>query len=304
MEEFRRPLVEEGTAETPEAVGSHPINLDRQGSVANSLLGDRAPLSDEDDKDGRDVRANRADGEAGAPLLRPNGGESDPQPAPLATLLRSPSFWGATTNLSKVILGASMMTLPRTFNLLGLVAGVCLLVGVGVLTHVTLVGIVAAADIAGTHSYGGTVLRVLGPRAVRLFNVALLLSVLGLEVVVLVVAGDLLVGRPPEYGGLLEEMLPALDPQAWYLDRRTVLAAVTCLLLAPLVSMRNMARLAPVNAVGVASIGLLAACCAGLAAAAAAQGASHPLRLLPDWRGLGDTGVAKAMQLAGLLPML
>lgn len=67
---------------------------------------------------------------------------------------------------------------------------------------------------------------------------------------------------------------------------------------------RSLELLAPLNAVGVAAIALLAAVAAGLAAQGVARGSAFPLPLLPQWQLLGPTPGAQLQALTAVLPVL
>jgi hypothetical protein len=75
---------------------------------------------------------------------------------------------GSGVNLTKVILGAGMMAVPKAFQMLGAVPGTAFFVAIGWLTHVTLArGLIFSTDAAGsgTKSYAALVRGLLGPRA-------------------------------------------------------------------------------------------------------------------------------------------
>jgi hypothetical protein len=71
-----------------------------------------------------------------------------------------------------------------------------------------------------------------------------------MEVVFVVVLGDILIGTAPEYGGLLPEWTGASPAHCIWLRRDVVLGAVSLLVLLPLAAMRSMERLAVVNIIG------------------------------------------------------
>lgn len=71
-----------------------------------------------------------------------------------------------------------------------------------------------------------------------------------MEVVFVVVLGDILIGTAPEYGGLLPEWTGASPAHCFWLRRDVVLGAVSLLVLLPLAAMRSMERLAVVNIIG------------------------------------------------------
>jgi solute carrier family 38 (sodium-coupled neutral amino acid transporter), member 2 len=106
------------------------------------------------------------------------------------------TFWPCTFNIAKVLMGAGMMALPRAFALLGWVCGGLMLLAVGLLTFTTLCGMVAATEQArpAARSYGALVRRLLGPRAEAVLGVAIVGNCFVLNIVFLVIMGDILVG--------------------------------------------------------------------------------------------------------------
>jgi amino acid permease len=129
--------------------------------------------------------------------------------APAAAAAPADTFWPCTFNIGKVLMGAGMMALPRAFALLGWVCGTVMLLAVGGLTFLTLVGLVKAVELArqqdrqqagggGTappvRSYGALVRRLLGPRAEAALGMAIVGNCFVLNIVFLVIMGDILVG--------------------------------------------------------------------------------------------------------------
>jgi solute carrier family 38 (sodium-coupled neutral amino acid transporter), member 2 len=161
-------------------------------------------------------------------------------------------------------------------------------------------------------------------------QIAVLANCAVMNVVFVVVLGDILLGSAPNYAGVLPEAVRAAaaagwlppgvptspsDPWGWLLGRPAVLGVVSLCILLPLSLARSMSALAPVNIIGVASNAGFAALLLSLAGAAVAAGTAAPLDLLPDWAALlpagtsgssgGAAGVAAAaVALAGVAPVL
>ncbi|WIA09716.1 hypothetical protein OEZ85_009100 [Tetradesmus obliquus] len=220
------------------------------------------------------------------------------------------TFWPCTFNLSKVIMGAGMMAIPRAFNLLGLLPGLAIMALMACLTFFTLAGLISAtAATQAGGSYGALVRKTVGGAAEYSLQLAVLANCYVMNVVFVVVFGDLLLGTAPEYAGLLPELLRMLgaapDPTScWWLGRPFVLGMLSLLVLLPLASMRSMEKLAVVNIIGVASNGLFAALVLALAGRAAALGQIKPPQLLPDLSQLGSSPVVVAIALASIVPVL
>lgn len=146
-----------------------------------------------------------------------------------------------------------MMAIPRAFMLLGLLPGGAVMLAMGFLTFFTLSELISASEVvAAGGSYGALVRATLGRRADTILQLAVLTNCYVMNVVFVVVLGDILLGSEPDYGGLLPEwsgVSPA-EGAVWWLRRDVVLAAVSLLVLLPLAAMRSMERLAVVNIIG------------------------------------------------------
>ncbi|KAG2495876.1 hypothetical protein HYH03_006114 [Edaphochlamys debaryana] len=238
-----------------------------------------------------------------APLLHPSGGSNASSFHHSEAALKS-NFWDCTLNLTKVILGAGIMALPRAVALLGWGAGLALLLSVGVLTHFTVHGLVYASDRLKQDTYSGLVRAALGPLPEKVLQLAMLFGCLGFEVVYVDIIGDLLLGEAPQWDGLITTWLPAEDRTLWFVGRPFVLLLLAALVLAPLASLRTMGHLGAVNAVGLLSLVFFAGTTVWLGAAAALQGTGHSLPAAPDWGALGRDTASRATALLAVVPIL
>ncbi|GBF92964.1 amino acid transporter [Raphidocelis subcapitata] len=209
-------------------------------------------------------------------------------------------------NLSKVILGAGLMAMPKAMFLLGVVPGTFLMVAIGLLTHYTLAtGLIASSDRLGAKSYAALVSRTLGVRAEGLLQLSVFVTCWVMEVVFLVVIADILVGHPPDFHGLISELTGATGRAAS--SRPLVLGVLCAFVLLPLGSMRSMEHLATVNIIGVASNAVFALLMLVLLAAACARGLAVPPPLMPRWGELSREaggGVGAALVLASTAPII
>lgn len=124
-------------------------------------------------------------------------------------------------------------------------------------------------------------------------------------VVFLVVIGDILIGDPPEYHGLIRELTGITGGLA--ASRPLVLGTLCALVLLPLGSMRSMDRLAAVNIIGVGSNGVFAVLMVVLLAASTRCGQARVPPLWPQWGALveGRGGAfGAAMCLASTVPVI
>lgn len=112
-------------------------------------------------------------------------------------------------------------------------------------------GLISASAATGAgSSYGALVRHTIGTKAETVLQWAVLANCYIMEVVFVVVLGDILIGTAPDYGGVLPEWT-GRDPAAcFWLRRDVVLAAISLLVLLPLALMRSMAKLAVVNIIG------------------------------------------------------
>ncbi|KAG2437215.1 hypothetical protein HXX76_005878 [Chlamydomonas incerta] len=245
-------------------------------------------------------------GELEAPLLAPAASASsaaDFRHSEYTQPLKS-NFWDCTTNLTKVILGAGIMALPRAVALLGCGLGISLLVVVGLLTHFTVHGLVLASDRCRRDTYSSLVRTALGPIPEKVLQATMLLGCLGFEVVYIDIIGDLLLGEAPTYDGLITTWLPQEDRQQWWVGRQLVLAALALGVLAPLGSLRTMGGLGVVNLVGLASLGGFAGATVWLAVAAVTLGRAYELPLGPDLPALGSTTAQQVTGALAVVPIL
>ncbi|MEW5298792.1 MAG: hypothetical protein WDW36_001875 [Sanguina aurantia] len=219
------------------------------------------------------------------------------------------TFWPTSMTMTKAILGAGMMVIPKAFQMLGAVLCSLFLILVAGLTWFTISGLVYAAEKTGKRTFAAVVRTCCGKPAKWGLLVAMCANCFGLCVVYVVILGDCLLGEAPEFAGLIRQIRPSLDPAVWYMGRKPVLAATTAGLLAPLALFANLngRGMGVVNAVGVVSVVLLAAAMVVLAVAAHLQGLAYQIPLFPDWellRGPGHTTLAGVLSIIAVLPIL
>ncbi|GIL81254.1 hypothetical protein Vretimale_1187 [Volvox reticuliferus] len=214
------------------------------------------------------------------------------------------NFWECTFNLTKVILGAGIMALPKAVALLGWGWGMSLLVVVGLLTHFTVHGLIYASDCSRRDTYSALVRTALGPLPEKVLQATMLLGCLGFEVVYIDIIGDMLIGDEPELDGLITTWLPDELRHAWWVGRPFVLAALTVVVLAPLMSLRTMNHLGAVNVMGLLSLVGFAAATCWLGLAAVTNGSAHELPFGPDMAGLGPDTASRITSALAVVPIL
>ncbi|EFJ48238.1 hypothetical protein VOLCADRAFT_90925 [Volvox carteri f. nagariensis] len=214
------------------------------------------------------------------------------------------NFWECTFNLTKVILGAGIMALPKAVAMLGWGLGMSLLVVVGLLTHFTVHGLVYASDRCRRDTYSALTRTALGPLAEKVLQAAMLLGCLGFEVVYIDIIGDLLIGDEPDRDGLVTAWLPSHLRHEWWVGRPFVLAILTVAVLAPLTSLRTMNHLGAVNVVGLLSLVGFAGATCWLGLAAVTQGSAYQMPFGPDMEGLGPDTASRITSALAVVPIL
>ncbi|KAI7843066.1 hypothetical protein COHA_003238 [Chlorella ohadii] len=244
-----------------------------------------------DDKDVR-FAARPPGGEAYQPLLHepPPHGEVGPTTEELQrrTLLSS------GINLSKAIMGVGILALPRVFSLLGIGTATLWLAFIALLSYASMHMLTKATARTGLANYSDLVKDRLGLFAQAVHDLSIIANCFGMMVVYLVVIGDVLVGEGKAEGLLSEDCG----------DRRTVLAVVTLLLLAPLVSATRTRATVGASALGVAAVLIWAAITLMLFLLAASNGQLHHMHWWPTSGTFKSKGFESAVQMVGVLPIL
>eukprot|EP00877_Chromochloris_zofingiensis_P001527 jgi/Chrzof1/11375/Cz05g34150.t1 len=212
------------------------------------------------------------------------------------------SFWPCVFNLSKVIMGAGMMAVPKAFFLLGWATGTVLMVSIAGLTFFTLAGLIHATDRLGAHSYASLVRMTLGPKVELALQLAVFVNCYIMNMVFLVVIGDILVGTPGACNGIICELTGISHGPL--VNRQLVLCVLTLVPLFPLASMHTMEKLAVVNIIGVLANGLFALTTLALAVSAYFQGVLQPISAAPQWQSLGKGPLMITLSLAGIAPVI
>ncbi|PSC67577.1 hypothetical protein C2E20_8765 [Micractinium conductrix] len=210
----------------------------------------------------------------------------------------------ATANLATTIIGAGIMALPRAFATLGIVLGMGSLAGVFVLSLFSLNALVRVSRLTHRWSYHEVVAAEYGPSGLLALRLAIIVNNAGSMIVYLIIIGDMLVGVPPDFNGLLTNLLGVHDPSVWYVSRPVVLAAACLLILAPLLSLRDLGRLGPMSTAGVVIAGGFAASVVGVTGIAIAKGQIGDFHWLPTPDMMGDTLQHQAVTLLSVLPVI
>uniref|UniRef100_A0A1D2A8A4 Amino acid transporter transmembrane domain-containing protein n=2 Tax=Auxenochlorella protothecoides TaxID=3075 RepID=A0A1D2A8A4_AUXPR len=210
----------------------------------------------------------------------------------------------ATANLATTIMGAGIMALPRAFATLGLGLGFGLLMAVFALSFFSLDALVRCAAIARRGTYAELVHAEFGMLGSRLLEGSIVLNNAGTMIIYLIIIADVLVGVPPHYSGLVTNLVGIHDPAVWYVSRPVVVGALCVLCLAPLLSLRDLALLAPASTAAVGVAGAFALSVLGIAGRAAWTGRLAAFRWLPSAEALGGSPARIALTLLSVLPVI
>lgn len=212
------------------------------------------------------------------------------------------NYWDCTTALTKAIIGAGMMPIPYAFNLLGWSLGSAMLVGVALVSYWTMAVMVQGSAETGESSYSSLVGRVLGPGGEALLQAALFGFCFGVMAVYLVVCGDVLAGAPGAANGLMSELFGVKSGPL--LQRSNIILGLAGLACLPLVSIRDISKLAVFNLVGVGAVVLLGAAAGLLGVVALINGTAFAPPAAPNLAAFGSTNIKVVMGLAGVVPII
>ncbi|GJP37152.1 hypothetical protein CLOM_g21591 [Closterium sp. NIES-68] len=215
-------------------------------------------------------------------------------------------FAGATVssgifNLSTSIIGAGIMGLPATLNVLGLPLGVLLLVAMGLLTELSIEVLVNASAVRRIWTYSGLVVEDCGQRSRLVLDLAVLVNNVGMCTVYLIIVADVVAGTSWQHAtsspveamreaslheGLLAEW--GLVAGAWWPMRPIVIISTMLLVLAPLVSLKHVDSLHYTSALSILLAVVFVVITVAVAAAQWVQGRIQLPRMLPACSSLKD----------------
>lgn len=210
----------------------------------------------------------------------------------------------ATANLATTIIGAGIMALPHAFATMGLLLGSAMLLLVYGLSKFSLQGLVHVSQVTKKWTYVDLTRAEFGQAGVTALQLAIILNNAGSMVVYLVIIGDVLVGVPPLYSGLLTNVLGIHDPSLWYISRPFVVGMVCILFLLPLLSLRDLSMLGPMSTVGVGIAALFATSIVALAGVAIGRNMVGNFSWLPTMELLGGSPSRVAIHLLAVLPVV
>ncbi|KAI3429598.1 hypothetical protein D9Q98_005684 [Chlorella vulgaris] len=204
------------------------------------------------------------------------------------------TLWAAGMHLAKLMMGIGILAVPRVFGLLGVGTATIWLIFIAGLTGLSMHSLTKATTRTGLLNYSEVVREQLGVAAQAVLDLAVIANGFGLMVIMLVVAGDILVGDEHSEG--------LLSPECG--DRRTVLAVVVLLLLVPLVSARRTRTTAGASLMGVIAIYIWAGITLALFVVAAYNNQLHRIHWWPHSSTFTRKGFESAVQMVAVLPIL
>lgn len=164
----------------------------------------------------------------------------------------------ATAALINTLVGAGIVALPKAFLSLGVLPGVILLLSFYFLSRYTLAAMIRSASTVGVWTYDELVRSQFGSVGAISLDTAIVVNNLGGLLIFLIIIGDLMVGTPPHYSGIVTNAFGMHGGDVWWLSREFVVGAVSFLVLFPLVSLRDISGLGKVSAYSVSvAIGLV-----------------------------------------------
>ncbi|PIN19515.1 Amino acid transporter protein [Handroanthus impetiginosus] len=191
------------------------------------------------------------------------------------------SFEGAVFNLSTTIMGAGIMALPATMNVLGLGLGIAVVVFVAVLTEFSVGMLLRYSKACGADSYGGVMGDAFGEVGRGILQVCVVINNIGVLVVFMIIIGDVLSGSSSSgvhHPGVLESWFG----KHWWNARFFVLVMTTLCVLTPLACFKRIDSLRHTSALAVFLALVFLFITTAIAIVKWVQGTTTTPRFLPD----------------------
>ena len=203
------------------------------------------------------------------------------------------SLYAAGAILAKAILGVGVLALPKLASVLGIGTTLIFLVFVAFLSYLSLHNCTVASSRTGYTRYSDVVRDYTGVVGQSILDLALAVNSAGVQVIALIVIGDILVGHHA-HEGLLSAACG---------DRQTVLIVVSVILIAPLVSVTRLRSLTGASTLGVTAVVGFSLLTVLLFIIAATNGQIHSMTFWPTGKFVNH-GFQSAVQVIATLPVL
>ncbi|KAF5796503.1 putative amino acid transporter, transmembrane domain-containing protein [Helianthus annuus] len=186
--------------------------------------------------------------------------------------------YSAVFNLTTTIIGAGIMALPATMKVLGLIAGLVMIILMGVITEVSVELLLRFTVQCKATSYGEVVRQALGSPGRILAEIFIVVNNAGILVVYMIIIGDVFSGSE-EHVGVFHQWF---GNGIWD-DRRLVMLIVLIVFLAPLCALDKIESLSMSSAVSVVLAVLFVVIACLVASIMLIKGKLAAPRLMPDF---------------------
>ncbi|KAM0043786.1 putative amino acid transporter, transmembrane domain-containing protein [Helianthus debilis subsp. tardiflorus] len=186
--------------------------------------------------------------------------------------------YSAVFNLTTTIIGAGIMALPATMKVLGLIAGLVMIILMGVITEISVELLLRFNVQCKATSYGEVVRQALGSPGRILAEIFIVVNNAGILVVYMIIIGDVISGSE-EHVGVFHQWF---GNGIWD-DRRLVMLIVLIVFLAPLCALDRIESLSMSSAVSVVLAVLFVVIACLVASIMLIEGKLAAPRLLPDF---------------------
>lgn len=165
------------------------------------------------------------------------------------------SLVGPVVNLSCTIIGSGIIALPKAFEVLGMLLGAAVLLGVGFLSYFSIAGLIRATIKTRAHSYSSVVRIFFGHSGSNVLRLTMIMNCAGILIVYMVMVCDILVGSTADgFEGVLPSLFGIHEPGHLVTSRSAVLGLVLIFILGPVASMREMKSVSITSTVGLISV--------------------------------------------------
>jgi len=214
----------------------------------------------------------------------------------------------AILNLVSATTGTSTISVPLMALTLGLVPTILVMLlqsALGVFAN-HVISHEARED--GLVTYEELMRRRIGPKAGKFAAAAIIFNGAGKLVVWIIIMSDVILGAPPDYTGLLPELLRhkkggSIDESIWYLQR-PLWAFIIALLSLPGISLKSLDQISWISFAGNSAVLFMAVAGAVLAVLAASKGKAYDVNIWPSSEILKVHGARFVLKLAATFPVL
>ncbi|EPS64931.1 amino acid transporter [Genlisea aurea] len=209
------------------------------------------------------------------------------------------SFSGAIFNISTGMVGAGIMSIPATFNVLGVIPSFLVILAVAYLVEVTVEFMLKHTHYGNSTTYGELMAESFGRFGSVSLQLCVMITNIGALIIYLIIIGDVLSGN--ESGGTVHlGILQQWFGIQWWNSRPFALLVVVLFFLLPLLLLRRIDSLRHASTVSVLLAAFFVVICAAMVVNAMLEGETTRIRLVPD---LTD-GTASVFKLFTTVPVI